>query len=66
MRLLQKLKAARAARTATVIDTSLVDASPFAGSVASVDGPLYDAVRVASLEPPAAVGAAVADALNSE
>lgn len=61
---LQKLKAARAARTTTVIDTSFVEADPFAGSVAAAVGPLYDAVRAVSLSD--AVGAAVAVELNRE
>lgn len=63
----QKLNAASAARTATVMDTSLCEAAPFAGRVATSEGALYDAVSVASPDPPdAAVGAAVALELKSE
>jgi hypothetical protein len=62
----QKLNAARAASTATVIDTSRCDAAPLAGRVAGPAGALYDAVRVASLDPAAAVAATVAVWLKSE
>ena len=62
----QKLNAAKAARTATVMETSRCDAAPLAGRVATLDGALYGAVRVASLEPETAAGATVAVWLNSE